>query len=87
MSKTHLGIWKQVFKRNYTRESIDKAARSRNLEDLVEKKVEGSVRDACEVFDDRSRVDRYNAYLIMAKEMPGASADTLRKIRKRLGLE
>lgn len=87
MSKTHIGLWKQVFKRNYTRESINKAARSRNIDDLEEVSDNKSVMDSCEPFQALDRPDRYTAYLTMSKEMKGASADTLRKLRKRLNLE
>lgn len=87
MPQRHKAMWKGVFKRNFTRESIERAVKSQNPDDLEEKQLKLSVCDSLAPFMDLNRVDRSMAYLEMAKNMPNASAGTLRKLRKRLKLE
>ena len=83
----HRRQWREVIRRQFTRDSILKAARSGNMEDLEEKRTEGSVCDSCHIFLDRSLEDRRSAYLDMVRMMPNASSGTLRKMRKRLQID
>jgi hypothetical protein len=46
-----------------------------------------SYRTVSSTLHNASREDRWNAYMEFVKEADGASEDTKRKVRKRLGLE
>ena len=83
----HREMWRRVFRRDFTPESIRKAAIAKDLSLLCETKTEKSVCDSCEPFLAKDRIDRNSAYLEMAKMMPNASSGTLRKLRRRLNLE
>lgn len=87
MSLTHRGLWKRVFRRNFTEDSHKKAIEARDPGLLEENPLVRGILESCEPFMKFDRADRANAYLEMRSRMPNASAGTLRKLRKRLGID
>jgi hypothetical protein len=87
MAKKQRALWKQVLRREFTAESIKKAQKSGDMNDLEEAKDVLSTCDSCEQFLVLPVEDRAFAYLEMASNMKNASPSTLKKLRKRLNLE
>lgn len=87
MAKKHKRIWRDVFRRMFTAESITAAVQENDLSKLVVRDDPKSVRDSLDDIAEKPRAERYDHYLTLSREMKGASADTLRKIRRRLGIE
>lgn len=87
MPKKHKRIWRDAFRRMFTAESTREAIRENDLSLLRLRDDPKSVRDSLDDIAEKPREERFDHYLTLSREMKGASADTLRKIRRRLGIE
>lgn len=83
----HKALWRQVFKSTFTPESIDKAVIRGDHTLLEEKPPPKSLRDSIAGLESQDRASKFDLYLQLKAKIPNASSDTLRKLRRRLGIE